>query len=237
MSMVKRIVRPIFMKKYTKSRLYCESIIDFLLYYLINGGKLIVHSNTFKCSISTLSRYKRDGIPIMCEALRFVIPTWKPEPNTIYAIDCTTSPICRPHPGQREFYRGDQGYHFLGVQLIVDITKFLIVDVIIGKGRNNDSGLANISGTTDLVLKNKLVILADRGYSKNKFVTPNSLDLIEGEPTEELVTEFRDFVSKNRSCVENANQRFKSLDLFNKPIKSRPISHAYTTLLGVYCKY
>eukprot|EP01133_Synstelium_polycarpum_P012217 gene12217-14306_t len=74
------------------------------------------------------------------------IPRWDPETanQPWYSVDCTSHYINRVHP-----YQG-----------------------ALGKGHNNDSGFANITGLNDTVTENDLVVLGDLAYKSSVYVTP-----------------------------------------------------------------
>ena len=63
--------------------------------------------------------------------------TWN---GAVGAIDCTSHPRCRPHPGHSFYYRGDKKMCFLSVQLVVDLAGSSVFSYDILRGHNNDQG-------------------------------------------------------------------------------------------------
>ncbi|KAM9999823.1 hypothetical protein ACTFIZ_008276 [Dictyostelium cf. discoideum] len=110
-------------------------------------------------------------------------------------------------------YRSDKGFHFISSQLIVCLETQRIVDVVIGKGRNNDPGLANKSATTDLIVNNGLRVLGDSTYSSK-------------DSTEKSISIYKREHAALRSLVERSFKLVKDHAACSIKQKSKPWFHA-----------
>lgn len=127
------------------------------------------------------------------------------------AIDCTSHYRDRVHPGQALYYRGDKHAHFLTAQVsfsfllsstlpsltlgkIVCALDGRIVSVHIARGHNNDQGMYIITGMKQLLEKKNVYLLADRGYSHVRCVTPITIS-----------PEYQEEHAAYRAIVENLN--------------------------------
>jgi hypothetical protein len=89
------------------------------------------------------------------------------------AIDCTGHSRNRVHPGSSSLYRTDKHQHFLTVQVICSLDG-IILAYAIGRGNNNDMGMFNKSGTENILSKNGMYLLADKGYKNVKLIRPDN---------------------------------------------------------------
>jgi len=108
------------------------------------------------------------------------------------AMDCSTSQTIRHNPFQEHYYRGDKGYHFLGLQLMVDLEGKDFLQYSIALGHNNDQGLQNITGIRKFLGDNNYVVLVDDGYSNTDLCNKKSKGLTKDEA--ELFHSFRSVV-------------------------------------------
>lgn len=141
-----------------------ETRIFSLLNWLRNGAS-VNYFHRFQISPSTLSKDKRELIPLLFseysislqllliffvgrlriiqyfQLSRFHIDRCFTGVEKYYtaSIDCTNFNRYRVHPGQAQYYRGDKHAHFILGQFTVDQSG-LILDVSLFKGHNNDLG-------------------------------------------------------------------------------------------------
>ncbi|KAN0033069.1 hypothetical protein ACTA71_008454 [Dictyostelium dimigraforme] len=232
---IRKTMIPIIQNKFKGNySLSPNSMLDVIFYYLEKGGNLSTLSDIFQVSISVIHNIKTKIFPLMMEALSGAIKPWtnnisKP---SLYAIDCTCHPIVRCHPGQREMYRSDKGCHFISSQLIVDINTQMIVDVVIGKGRNNDPGLAIKSGTNDIVVGNNLKVLADSAYRSKYYITPRSHSYTDG--SKKSISHFKKEHAALRSIVERTFKHVKDLAACAIKQKNKPYFHGCVVMTGYY---
>ncbi|KAM9986630.1 hypothetical protein ACTFIY_011062 [Dictyostelium cf. discoideum] len=133
--------------------------------------------------------------------------------NLLHHVDCTYVRINRVHPFQYQWYRTDLGYHTFTIQLLVDSLKN-IKSAIVGKGHNNDSGMAMITGLNEFVTefkkKNNFQVLGDSVYGSDIFTTPTSInpslgegeELMENKEKEACKSIFKKMQASKRSVVE-----------------------------------
>jgi len=88
-----------------------------------------------------------------------------------FLMDCTSHFRDRVHPGQRRYYRGDKGAHFLTAQVTTNVYGFPL-NVQIGVGHNNDQGIFNATIRNFLEHEN-VVGLADRAYHHILLLRPD----------------------------------------------------------------
>ncbi|KAM9993207.1 hypothetical protein ACTFIZ_011186 [Dictyostelium cf. discoideum] len=96
-----------------------------------------------------------------------------------------------------------------------------IVDVVIGKGRNNDPGLANKSATTDLIVNNGLRVLGDSAYSSK-------------DSTEKSISVYKREHAALRSLVERSFKLVKDHAACSIKQKSKPWFHACVVMTCFY---
>ena len=121
-----------------------------------------------------------------------------------FLIDCSSHFRDRVHPGQELYYRGDKHAHFLTAQVTTTVTGFLI-HLCVALGHNNDQGVFN-NTMRKLVETLNLVGLADRGYTHQNLVTPNTQPKLSAVDPEEWSKRH----AAHRSKVENLNSLIKN---------------------------
>ncbi|KAM9979820.1 hypothetical protein ACTFIZ_006054 [Dictyostelium cf. discoideum] len=106
---------------------------------------------------------------------------------------------------------------------------------IIGTGgRNNDPGLANKSGTTDLIVNNGLRVLGDSAYSSSYYVTPRSYRSYTEDSTEKSISVYKREHAALRSLVERSFKLVKDHAACSIKQKSKLWFHACVVMTCFY---
>jgi hypothetical protein len=149
-----------------------------VLHALRSGAKYKALEGVRAISVSaaTVWRDMHHIVPILCcslHAIRFPAdPLAAAFEDARCAVDCSTHPRNRIHPGQHLIFRGDKRFHFLASQLIVGLTgKIFRLDIALG--HHNDPGVALYSGFKQFLINNGWACLADGTYG-DPFIIPNA---------------------------------------------------------------
>lgn len=147
--------------------------------------------------------------------------------GTSGAIDGTAHPRSRVHPRQADWYRRDKGFCMLGQVICCIDGRLYQVDLL--TGHNNDSGKSLqivfsfltfkgaliLTGMKQYLLKHKIKLLADAGYSFCMLVTPDH-----GSPRK-----WNNFQKGMRSVVETTIGLVKFFAVTNDKFLGSPELH------------
>lgn len=148
-----------------------------VLHWLRDYPKLKNLSAIYGLAKSTISREIQHILPKIYAVLNYInFPSITPCPSNfeqvIGALDCSAHLRYRVHPRQADYYRGDKHCFFIGAQLLVSLTG-VPWRVDLSLGHNNDQGVFNLSKMRDFIEEKQICLLADRGYSHHRLVTPD----------------------------------------------------------------
>jgi len=129
-------------------------------------------------------------------------------------------------------YRGDKGGFFITAQVMVSILTGEIYSVILGKGRNNDQAMFNITNVGEFIEQKQLILLGDKGYHHHRVIRPDEGIQLENNKQMAL----RSIVELVIGMTKHCNQCFRHnpelqelvimivYNLVNDEIKKYPIS-------------
>ncbi|KAN0037985.1 hypothetical protein ACTA71_000157 [Dictyostelium dimigraforme] len=167
----------------------------------------------FKIGPSTQSKLIKRLVPLMLPCL-YTISIKNVDFTKLHNCDCTDVRINRVHPYQFEWYRSDLGFHTFTIQLLVDSCRN-IRNVMLGRGHNNDSGIAMLTGLNEFVKEMDhrigFNVLGDSVYRSDIYTTPSSINPLIGKgeevaPKDEktiVKSRFHTIQAAKRSVVEN----------------------------------
>ena len=196
----------------------------------------------FQISSSQCYRIVRSMIPHLVSSMNYIqLPESWPvnELGCSGAIDGSTHPRNRIHPGQALLYRGDKGGHMLSAQVIVDMFGSP-VEVVICLGHNTDQRMLVLTSLEDRFasLRNvdggPILFMADKGYSSSVTVSPKKKRV--KEATKNLLSEGDPALAilhKKRAIVENFNAEVKHWSIAKEKNGQCIFLHAYG-LMVVY---
>lgn len=172
-------------------------------------------------SESSICREIKYLLPILYSRLNYMRPLSNGQPQMkgcIGIIDCTPHMRDRVHPRSLDYYRGDKKYYFLTTQAITHLNGDL-ADVVVALGHNNDQALFKISHTNEYLEKNRLNLLADRGYTHHRLIN-NSFDI------------WDDTCASSRVVVENVFALVKKFKALRCRFVQGPEMQACTIIVG-----
>eukprot|EP00029_Vermamoeba_vermiformis_P003770 TRINITY_DN14303_c0_g1_i1.p1 TRINITY_DN14303_c0_g1~~TRINITY_DN14303_c0_g1_i1.p1 ORF type:complete len:295 (+),score=6.65 TRINITY_DN14303_c0_g1_i1:302-1186(+) len=144
-----------------------------VLHWLRDYHKYRSLRDYYGVSISTISRNIYFIIPKLYLVLDEI--KWPQEiaaDSLLGSVDCTCHFRFRVHPRQADYYRADKHGFFITAQVTINLLGQLI-NVHLGLGHNNDKGMFRISGLDTFIEMNQCFLLADKGYSHHRLVTPD----------------------------------------------------------------
>lgn len=132
-------------------------------------------------------------------------------------------------------YRADKGGFFITAQVIVSVLTGEIYSVILGKGRNNDQAMFNMTNIGEFIEQKALTMLGDKGYHHHRIIRPDEGTQEENHSQMSLrsIVELVIGMTKHWECC---NQCFRNnpemqelvimivFNLVNEEIKRYPIS-------------
>lgn len=144
-----------------------------VLHWLRDYHKYRSLRDYYGVSISTIYRNIYFIVPKLYSVLDEIKwPQEMPVDSLVGSVDCTSHFRFRVHPRQADYYRADKHGFFITAQVTINLFGQLI-DVHLGLGHNNDRGMFRISGLNTFIEMNQIFLLADKGYSHDRLVTPD----------------------------------------------------------------
>jgi len=157
------------MKRHKLSRMMRLLLV---LTWLRKYPNLVDLKDKFDVSESTSKREVDFLLSILVENLNII--KWPEVPEKDWE-SCVGSPHYknRTHPKQADYYRGDKHAFFINSQVVVS-PKGQLLEVVLGKGRNNDQSMFKQSGLIHRLITNDFKLLGDGGYHHRLIVTPDT---------------------------------------------------------------